>query len=113
MVKEVTEQQIKANIQKSQSVKDIDDEKNKQQFYENIGQEPYIISKYLRPKGLTSQKLVKETTEDEQAYLQRKAVYRLEQDLKMQHDIVKNKNAALRGSMLKDEFSQAGLSNFR
>ena len=72
-------------------------------FYDKIGEEPYIVSKYCRPNGLTSQKLSKQQDEDEIEFGRKKALFKLEQDIKMQNEIIKNRNAVLRGSMLKEE----------
>lgn len=58
-------------------------------FYANIGREPYIINRYVRPKGLSSFKLSELPTESELEFKKRKDLYMLERDLKCQYEILR------------------------
>ena len=48
-------------------------------FYKNIQQEPYIINKYVRPKGLPVHKFEAIKSEQEIEFQKRKLIYLLEQ----------------------------------
>ena len=59
-------------------------------FYQNIGKEPYIINKYVRPKGLSSFRMVPNRSEAELEYAKRMKLFKLEQDLRGQYEILSN-----------------------
>ena len=78
---------------------------NQRIFYANIGQEPLIVNKYVRPHGLASFKLAHTQSQAEIEYNKRKELFALERDLKKQYEILRSQNAQIRGSMLKDPAS--------
>lgn len=76
---------------------------NSRVFYGNVGREPYRVNHYVRPKGLSTFKLVKNPTEKEVDFERRKIVYYQEQDIIRQQGKLKSQFAAMRGSMLRDQ----------
>ena len=53
------------------------EQKSEKVFYENIGgSEPYHVNRYLRPKGLTTFKLTRSPSENENEFLKRKDLYK-------------------------------------
>lgn len=80
---------------------------NQKVFYANIGREPYIVNQYVRPKGLSSFRLTKDQSENEKEFSKRKDIYNQEKELKSQYENLRNKNATLRGSMLRDPIIEA------
>ena len=75
---------------------------NSQIFYGYIGKEPYRINSYVRPKGLASFKLVQNPTEKEMDFAKRKESYLQEKEIECQYENLRNQQAALRGSMIRD-----------
>jgi hypothetical protein len=77
---------------------------NREVYYKNIGNEPLAISRYALPKQLNSFKKAKEVSTEEFEYMKRKAIHKLEMDLKFNAEVKRSKGAVLRGAMLKEDY---------
>ena len=71
-------------IQEHQKPQDVT--QNQKVFYANIGKEPYIVNSYMRSKGLSSFKLVRDQNESDVEFLKRKAIFMKEKELKSQYE---------------------------
>ena len=50
-------------------------QENSKIFYANIGREPYMVNRYMRPKGLTSYKVIPDTNDADLEFLKRKQMH--------------------------------------
>lgn len=71
-------------------------------FYKNIQQEPYIINKYVRPKGLPVHKYEAIKSEQEIEFQKRKLIYLLEEQDRVRNEQIKNQYGVLRGAMIRE-----------
>ena len=71
-------------------------------YYKNIKQEPYIVNKYIRPKGLPVHKYEAIKRDEEVEYEKRKLAYLIEEQERVRNEQIKNQYGVLRGAMIRE-----------